>query len=75
MHGLPAVSTTNFISQGQDLWAGTQFQAVGSISANNVAPHGTAVFHISSNQPITPTGQIFNTASLHCLTLSGTNVA
>ena len=71
--GYPAVSTADFY--GQDLWTGTQFLAVDSVNANNVPPHGTAVFRISSSQPITPTGQIFNTASLHCLTLSGAGVA
>lgn len=70
--GYPAVPTAPF--SVQDLWTGDSTTATDEITAS-VPSHGTAVFRISSSQPITPTGQIFNTASLHCLTNDGTTVS
>jgi alpha-galactosidase len=70
--GYPAVPTASF--SVQDLWTGDYSTATDSISAS-IPSHGTAVYRISSSQPITPTGQIFNTASLHCLTNTGTSAS
>lgn len=70
--GYPSVPTATF--SVQDLWTGDYSSATNEITAK-VPSHGTAVFRISSSQPITPTGQIFNTASLHCLTSDGTSVS
>lgn len=57
----------------KDLWTGHQSTTTTEISAE-VPSHGTAVFRVSSSQPITPTGMIFNTASRDCLTANGTSV-
>ncbi|CEJ88194.1 hypothetical protein VHEMI04639 [[Torrubiella] hemipterigena] len=61
----------------KDLWTGASSKvkiSAAGVSAKAVPRHGTAVFRISgrmggSDHPIvTPTGQIFNTFSLKCLT-------
>ena len=70
--GYPAVPTAPF--SVEDLWTSDYSTITDSITAS-VPSHGTAVYRISSSQPITPTGQIFNTASLHCLTSDGTSVS
>ncbi|EGX89954.1 alpha-galactosidase, putative [Cordyceps militaris CM01] len=60
----------------KDLWTGKTEQvkiSAGGITAKNVGPHGTFVYRISgrmggSSHPIVlPTGLIFNTFSLKCL--------
>jgi alpha-galactosidase len=58
----------------KDLWTGQESHVSNEITAAPVPPHGTAVFRFSSlNTPteIIPTGIIFNTYSLNCLTPSG----
>ena len=70
--GYPSVPTASF--SVQDLWTGDYSAATNSITAS-IPSHGTAVYRISSSQPVVPTGQIFNTASLHCLTSSGKTVS
>ncbi|UNI19524.1 Alpha-galactosidase [Purpureocillium takamizusanense] len=56
----------------KDLWTGktTKVDAKsGGITASNVPSHGTAVFRIAKSvSPVTPTGLIFNTLSMKCLT-------
>lgn len=56
----------------KDLWTGKTSKvaiADGGITASSVPSHGTAVFRITKPaDAITPTGQIFNTYSLKCLT-------
>ncbi|MGH8010641.1 MAG: hypothetical protein ACREQ3_26920, partial [Candidatus Binatia bacterium] len=56
----------------KDLWTGESSKvavAEGGITASKVPSHGTAVFRISKPaSPVTPTGQIFNTFTLKCLT-------
>jgi alpha-galactosidase len=69
--GYPAVSSAKF--SVQNLWTGDYITATGGFAAT-IPSHGTAVYRIASSQPITPTGQIFNTASLHCLTSTGKSV-
>jgi alpha-galactosidase len=57
----------------KDLWTGTVSTASKEIMAADIPAHGTAVFRVSANgEPcnITPTGMIFNTYSLRCLTFS-----
>ncbi|KIN03968.1 carbohydrate-binding module family 13 protein [Oidiodendron maius Zn] len=57
----------------KDLWSGQFSHVSNEITATDVPPHGTAVFRLSSlNTPIEiiPTGMIFNTYSLNCLTSS-----
>lgn len=70
--GYPAVSRAKF--SVQDLWTGDYSTATGGFAAT-IPSHGTAVYRISSSQPVTPTGQIFNTASLNCLTTNGKSVS
>jgi alpha-galactosidase len=58
----------------KDLWTGQVSHVSNEITVASVPPHGTAVFRLSSlNTPIEiiPTGMIFNTYSLNCLTSSG----
>lgn len=56
----------------KDLWTGETMDMSSSgsgITAKGVPSHGTAVFRIdSSTGPVTPTGLIFNTRSMKCLT-------
>ena len=56
----------------KDLWTGKTTKVKvsdGGITASKVPSHGTAVFRIAkSASPVTPTGMIFNTQSLKCLT-------
>ncbi|KAK2608872.1 hypothetical protein QQS21_002585 [Conoideocrella luteorostrata] len=58
--------------QVKDLWTGKISKVAatdGGISVSQVPSHGTAVFRISKTpSPVTPTGMIFNTLSLKCLT-------
>jgi alpha-galactosidase len=70
--GYPAVPTAPFTVQ--NLWTGDYNSVAKEVTAS-VPSHGTAVFRISSSEPITPTGQIFNTASLNCLTREGDSVS
>lgn len=59
-----------------DLWTGKKSQvevSAGGITAKSVPTHGTAVFRLSttigkSQVAVTPTGMIFNTFTLNCLT-------
>lgn len=68
---------TNTALDVKDLWTGKTEQvkiSAGGITAKNVSSHGTFVYRISggmggSSHPIVlPTGLIFNTFSLKCLT-------
>nr|BAB08149.1 alpha-N-acetylgalactosaminidase [Acremonium sp. No.413] len=63
--GGPDVSVKN-------LWTGETAKtavASGGITASDVPSHGTAVFRIAKSvSPVTPTGLIFNTLSMKCLT-------
>ncbi len=56
----------------KDLWTGETIDVSSSengITATSVAPHGTAIFRIANSAgPVTPTGLIFNTRSMKCLT-------
>ncbi|KJZ73914.1 hypothetical protein HIM_06582 [Hirsutella minnesotensis 3608] len=56
----------------KNLWTGQRSQIstkASGITVKNIASHGTAVLRIAaSGSPITPTGLIFNTNSLKCLT-------
>ncbi|PSS15319.1 carbohydrate-binding module family 13 protein [Amorphotheca resinae ATCC 22711] len=57
----------------KDLWTGATSEVSNQITAN-VPSHGTAVFRVSSRLAAIPTGMIFNTASLNCLTANGSSV-
>ncbi|KAM3506164.1 hypothetical protein MY11210_007658 [Beauveria gryllotalpidicola] len=63
----------------RDLWTGqtsTVTASSGGVTARAVPKHGTAVLRISGNALNTvPTGIIFNTWSLHCLTDSASGAA
>ncbi|ROW15679.1 hypothetical protein VPNG_02178 [Cytospora leucostoma] len=70
---LPTPSSINI----KDLWTGVSttvsLSKAGGIKATAVPAHGTAVFRLSNPTPgeairTIPTGIIFNTYSLHCLT-------
>lgn len=55
----------------KDLWTGSKSIASNLVTAVGVPSHGTAVLRLSATGrqfDITPTGMIFNTASLTCLT-------
>jgi alpha-galactosidase len=54
----------------KNLWTGEQEKAsTNGITAQSVPSHGTAVFRVSNfDGSVTPTGIIFNTFSLNCLT-------
>ncbi|KAH8816528.1 glycoside hydrolase superfamily [Xylogone sp. PMI_703] len=57
----------------KDLWTGSLSHVSKEITAVDVPSHGTAIFRIQTlNTPIetVPTGMIFNTYSLNCLTSS-----
>lgn len=59
--------------QFKDLWTGNS-----SSHSNHIAvtldTHATAIYRISGVSNVTPTGMIFNTQSLHCMTASGSGV-
>lgn len=63
----------------RNLWTGkasTVKASCGGVSAKKVPKHGTAIFRISGdNLNVVPTGIIFNTQSLHCLTDSASGAA
>jgi alpha-galactosidase len=67
--GYPSLLPQLYIAK--DLWTGKTTHISNQITAN-VPSHGTAVFRVTAFaecvENITPTGMIFNTASLHCLT-------
>ncbi|KAK9439790.1 alpha-N-acetylgalactosaminidase [Metarhizium brunneum] len=55
----------------QDLWTGRVtyiLPGAAPLTIENIPAHGTAVYRLQSISPITPTGAIFNTNSLKCLT-------
>ncbi|KAF1950881.1 alpha-galactosidase extracellular [Byssothecium circinans] len=60
--------------KAKDLWTGKTSTVRGEISTKLKA-HETAIYRISSDKKlsVTPTGQIFNTFSLNCLTLSSSH--
>jgi alpha-galactosidase len=65
--GLPPMLTV----QVKDLWTGFISVVSNAVTAVDVPSHGTAVMRLSAvsgQWHITPTGMIFNTASLTCLT-------
>ena len=66
--------------KAKNLWTGStsniDLRKAKGISAKGIPSHGTALFRLSSpgqygGMSITPTGQIFNTYSLNCLTAKG----
>ena len=57
----------------KDLWTGESSTISGSIDVK-LATHATAIFRISGVSSVIATGQIFNTASLKCMTASGSQV-
>ena len=64
--------------QVKDLWSGkTYVSSSTSIDMASITPHGTAALRITPKScgDIIPTGMIFNTKSLNCLTDSSTNVS
>jgi alpha-galactosidase len=58
----------------QDLWTGEASKITGSIDVT-LASHATAIYRISGVKSVTPTGMIFNTASLKCMTADGSSIA
>lgn len=69
--------STKALRRGNDvsvknLWTGEQSKVAvkaGGITAKAIPSHGTAVFRIAKSvSPVTPTGLIFNTNSMNCLT-------
>jgi alpha-galactosidase len=67
--GLPPL----LMFQVKDLWTGSTIISSNEVTAFNVPSHGTAVLRLSAvGRPfdVIPTGMIFNTASLTCLTFS-----
>ena len=62
----------------KELWTGIVSPVLGEVTAVDVPSHGTQVFRISAalgKLQVTPTGMIFNTASLDCLEASGNSVS
>ena len=57
-----------------NLWTGDSCDISGSIDIT-LATHATAIYRISGVSSVTPTGMIFNTASLKCMTAAGSNIA
>ena len=65
--GLPPL----LLFQVKDLWTGSTITSSNEVTAFNVPSHGTAVLRLSvAGRPfdVIPTGMIFNTDSLTCLT-------
>ena len=58
----------------KDLWTGETTRVTGSIDVS-LATHATAIYRISGVKTVTPTGMIFNTASLKCMTASGSAIS
>jgi alpha-galactosidase len=58
----------------KDLWTGKASKITGSIDIT-LASHATAIYRISGVRSVTPTGMIFNTASLKCMTADGSSIA
>jgi alpha-galactosidase len=58
----------------KDLWTGETSQVTGSINVT-LATHATALYRISGVDTVTPTGMVFNTASLKCMTASGSTIS
>ena len=57
----------------KDLWTKQSSELSNSININ-LRSHATAIYRISGDTKATPTGMIFNTASMHSLAASGTSV-
>lgn len=57
----------------KDLWTGKSGKMTGSIDVQ-LASHSTAIYRISGVKSVTPTGMIFNTASMKCMTAQGSKV-
>ena len=57
----------------KDLWTGKSEKMAGSIDTT-LNTHATAIYRISGVSSLTPTGMIFDTASLKCMTASGSTV-
>ncbi|KAK2592093.1 hypothetical protein QQS21_010199 [Conoideocrella luteorostrata] len=62
----------------KNLWTGQSSKIdvqSGGITAKNIPRHGTAIYRIGrTTSPITPTGIIFNTVTMNCLTDSASGV-
>ena len=58
----------------KDLWTGETTQITGEIGIT-LATHATAIYRISGVDTVNPTGMIFNTASLKCMTASGSAIS
>jgi alpha-galactosidase len=58
----------------KDLWTGKSTTIKGSVEVT-LRTHATAIYRISGCSSVTPTGMIFNTASLKCMTASGPSVS
>ena len=59
--------------RAKDLWTGKTFKIQGSMDVT-LASHATAIYRISGVSHVTPTGMIFNTASMKCTTAAGARV-
>jgi alpha-galactosidase len=57
----------------KDLWTGAQIEVKDAIKIT-LQPHATAIYRFSGVSSATPTGMIFNTASLSCLTASNASL-
>lgn len=57
----------------KDLWTGETSQVHGEIDVN-LDTHATAIYRISGVDTVTPTGMIFNTASMKCMTVTGSAI-
>ncbi|KAF2099886.1 putative alpha-galactosidase [Rhizodiscina lignyota] len=57
----------------KDLWTGDSNKFSGSIHIT-LNTHATAIYRISEVSSVIPTGMIFNTASLSCMTASDTSI-
>jgi alpha-galactosidase len=62
---------SSFIAK--DLWTGSEITVTDGIEIT-LQPHATAIYRFSDVSSTIPTGMIFNTASLNCLTASRSTV-
>ena len=58
----------------KDLWTGDAGKITGSMDVK-LASHATVIYRISGVNSVIPTGTIFNTASLKCMTADGSSIA
>ena len=61
-------------STAKDLWTGESSKFTGSIDVT-LSSHATAIYRISGVKPVTPTGMIFDTASVKCMTAGNSGIS